>query len=85
MVDTGRPSGLGDGALPDLRNIDELRWACSDVLETEQANPTYVSWGKNLREFLAEVRAADLQTRAEDPQVEGDGGVHRFEKPEPKH
>ena len=48
----------------DLRNIDELKQACSDVVENAPENSVYVGWGNNLREFLAEVRAADLQTRA---------------------
>ena len=49
--------------LTDLKNIDELRQACADVVKTEQANKDYTPWGKDLREFLAEVQAADLQTR----------------------
>ena len=49
--------------LTDLKNINELRQACADVVETEQADPDYARWGNGLREFLAEVRAADLQTR----------------------
>ena len=48
----------------DLRNIDELRRACSEAVENASADPVYVNWGNDLREFLAEVRAADLQTRA---------------------
>ena len=48
----------------DLRNIDELRRACADVVERAPTNSNYVQWGHDLREFLAEVRAADLQTRA---------------------
>ena len=48
----------------DLRNIDELRQACSDVVENAPENSVYVAWGNNLREFLAEVRTADIQTRA---------------------
>ena len=50
--------------LTDLRNIDELRQACADVVKSAQANPDYAPWGKDLRKFLAEVRAADLHTRA---------------------
>ena len=50
--------------LSDLRNTDELRKACADVVEAEQANPVYARWGDDLREFLAEVCAADLQERA---------------------
>ena len=50
-------------ALTDLSNLDELRQACADVVKVEQVPPTYVSWGVELREFLAEVRHADLQTR----------------------
>ena len=48
----------------DLTNIDELRRACSDVVEKAPADPEFVRWGTRLREFLANVRAADLQTRA---------------------
>ena len=51
-------------ALTDLRNLDELSQACADVVNAEQALPYYASWGEELREFLAEVRDADLQTRA---------------------
>ena len=50
-------------ALTDLSSLDELRRACADVVKVEQAPPTYASWGVELREFLAEVRDADLQTR----------------------
>ena len=49
--------------LIDLKKIDELRQACADVVKTEQATPHYTSWGEELREFLTEVRDADLQTR----------------------
>ena len=55
---------MGDGELVDLSNIDELRQVCSDVLENAPANSVYVRWGNNLREFLAEVRAADHEVRA---------------------
>ena len=48
----------------DLSSIDELRQACSDVVENAPANDDFVEWGNDLREFLVEVRAADLQTRA---------------------
>ena len=48
----------------DLRNIDVLKQACSDVVENAPTDSSYVQWGNDLREFLAEVRAADLQTRA---------------------
>ena len=48
----------------DLRNIDELRQACSDVVENAPTNDVYVRWGNSLREFLADVRAADIETRA---------------------
>ena len=48
----------------DLSSIDELRQACSDVVENAPANDDYAEWGNDLREFLAEVRAADIQTRA---------------------
>ena len=50
--------------MADLRNIDELRRACSDVVEKASADPVYVRWGNDLHEFLAEVRTADRQTRA---------------------
>ena len=50
-------------SLANLSNLDELRQACADVLKIEQATPNYTSWGEELREFLAEVRDADLQTR----------------------
>ena len=53
--------------MADLKNIDELRRVCSDVVENAPANSVYVEWGKNLRKFLAEVHAADLQTRASGP------------------
>ena len=49
--------------MTDLKNLDELRQACADVVKTEQAEAYYETWGKELREFLAEVRDADLQTR----------------------
>ena len=48
----------------DLSNIDELKQACADVLENAPTDSDYVRWGNDLREFLAEVRAADLTTRA---------------------
>ena len=48
----------------DLSNIDELKQACADVVENAPTDSGYVQWGNDLREFLAEVRAADLQTRA---------------------
>ena len=48
----------------DLSNIDELKQACADVAENTPENAVYVEWGHSLREFLAEVRAADLETRA---------------------
>ena len=50
--------------MADLTSIDELRRACSDVVENAPEDSDYVKWGNNLREFLAEVRAAGLQTRA---------------------
>ena len=50
--------------MADLKNIEELRRACSDVVENAPTDSGYVQWGNDLREFLAEVRAADLQTRA---------------------
>ena len=50
--------------LTDLTNTDELRKACADVVKAEQADPDYVRWGNDLREFLAEVRGAGLQKRA---------------------
>ena len=50
--------------MPDLRNIDELRQACSDVVENAPEDSAYVKWGNDLREFLAEVGAAGLQKRA---------------------
>ena len=49
--------------LADLREIDELRQACGDVVKNEQGESYYISWGKELRGFLSEVRDADLQTR----------------------
>ena len=49
--------------MTDLSNLDELRQACADVVKVEQVPPTYASWGVELRELLAEVRDADLQTR----------------------
>ena len=49
--------------MTDLRNLDELRQACADIVKAEQALPYYASWGEELREFLAEVRDADLQMR----------------------
>ena len=49
--------------LTDLRKIDELKQACVDVVKSEQATQDYTSWGEELREFLAEVHDADLQTR----------------------
>ncbi len=49
--------------MTDLKNLDELRQACADVVKAEQAEAYYETWGKELREFLAEVRDADLQTR----------------------
>ncbi|MXW49964.1 MAG: restriction endonuclease [Gammaproteobacteria bacterium] len=48
----------------DLSNIDELKQACSGALENALTDSEYVQWGKNLREFLADVRTADLKTRA---------------------
>ncbi len=50
--------------MANLRNIDDLRRVCSDVVENAPANRDYLQWGNDLREFLAEVNAADLQTRA---------------------
>ena len=50
--------------LTDLKEIDELKKACADVVKTEQVTSGYTSWGEELREFLTEVRDADLQTRA---------------------
>ncbi len=50
--------------MADLRNIGELRQACSDVVENAPEDSVYVKWGNDLREFLAEVRASSLQTRA---------------------
>ena len=49
--------------MTDLSNLDELRQACADVVKTEQAQAYYETWGKELREFLTDVRDADLQTR----------------------
>ena len=49
--------------LTDLRKIDELKQACVDVVKSEQETQDYTSWGEELREFLAEVHDADLQTR----------------------
>ena len=49
--------------MTDLRNIDELKQACTDVVVANQENPEHIQWGKNLRELLAEIRAADLKTR----------------------
>ena len=49
--------------MPDLSNIEELRQACSDVVENAPTDPGYVYWGIELREFLREVRAANLQAR----------------------
>ncbi len=48
----------------DLRNDEELKQACSDVVENAPTDSGYVQWGNDLREFLAEVRTADFQTRA---------------------
>ncbi|MYJ96311.1 MAG: hypothetical protein F4053_12220 [Proteobacteria bacterium] len=48
----------------DLRNIEELRRACSDVVENAPTDSVYVKWGNDLPEFLAEIRAADFQMRA---------------------
>ena len=48
----------------DLSNIDELKQACSDVMENAPTDSDYIQWGNDLREFLAEVHAADLQVRA---------------------
>lgn len=50
--------------MANLRNIDDLRRACSDVVENPPTDTEYVEWGNNLREFLAEVNAADLRKRA---------------------
>lgn len=47
----------------DLKNIEELRRACSDVVENAPTDSVYVKWGKDLPEFLAEIRAADFQMR----------------------
>ena len=54
----------GGRALDSLRNTDDLRRACSDVVENAPTDAEYVQWGSNLREFLAEVNAADLRKRA---------------------
>ena len=48
----------------DLRNLDELKQACVDVVNEVSAESGYISWGEDLREFLVEVREANLQTRA---------------------
>lgn len=48
----------------DLSNLDELKQACLDVVEHFSAETGYIAWGDQLREFLTEVRAANLQTRA---------------------
>lgn len=49
--------------MTDLSNLDELKRACVDVVKTEQAQAYYETWGKELRQFLNEVRDADLATR----------------------
>ena len=49
--------------LTDLRKIDELKQACADVLVANQEEPGHIQWGNDLRQFFAEIRAADLQTR----------------------
>ena len=48
----------------DLSNMDELKQACADVVENAPTDSRYVQWCNALPEFLAEVRAASLQTRA---------------------
>lgn len=50
--------------LTDLRKIDELKQACSDVVKANQENEKHIQWGNDLRQFLAEIRAADIHTRA---------------------
>ena len=49
----------------DLRDIDELKQACAKSLQNAQDdNPKYAPWGRDLREFLSEVRNADGRTRS---------------------
>ena len=50
--------------MANLRNIEELQQACSDVVENAPATDDYLQWGDDLRGFLAEVKAADLKRRA---------------------
>ena len=50
--------------MADLQNIDELKHACAHSLENANSYPQYARWGRELREFLLEVRNADRHTRA---------------------
>ena len=50
--------------MTDLKEFDNLRQACADVVRSEQASPEYTSWGKDLRGFLAELGNAGLQRRS---------------------
>ena len=59
----------------DLSNIDELKQACADVVENAPTDSGYVQWGNDLREFLAEVRAADLQDTCERKRSSGGSGT----------
>ena len=48
--------------MANLQDIDELKRACAQSLKKANASPEYVAWGQKLREFLLEVRKADLPT-----------------------
>lgn len=48
--------------MANLQDINELKRACAQSLEKANDSPKYVAWGRKLREFLLEVRRADLPT-----------------------
>ncbi len=50
--------------MANLQDIDELKRACAKSLERAKDSPEHAKWGRKLREFLLEVRNADLPTLA---------------------
>ena len=50
--------------MTNLQDIDELRQACAQSLESANTSEEYVAWGVKLRDFLLEVSNADVPTLA---------------------
>ena len=46
--------------MANLQEINELKRACAQSLEKANGSPEHAAWGRELREFLLEVRKADL-------------------------